>query len=79
METTLRSKGYTDFILLNVEDIQGIAIDVINSLFSHVESDETYEARFLENAKHFLLDLQAFKLEADLSMLQKLATRRQDA
>ena len=77
METTLRSKGYTDFILLNVEDIKWVAIDVINSLLRHIESDPVFEARFLKNSEHFLFDLQAFKLEAAWSMLQDLAKREQ--
>lgn len=80
METALKSKGYTDFILLNVEDIQWVAIDVINSLLRHIESDPSFEARFLENSQHFLFDLQAFKLEAEWSMLEELEKRgRPDA
>jgi len=78
MEISLRSKGYTDFILLNVEDVQWVAIDVINSLLRHIESDAAFEARFLKNAQHFLFDLQAFKLEAEWSMLQELAKGGQE-
>lgn len=80
MEATLKSKGYRDFMLLNVEDVQWVAIDVINSLLQHIESDPSFEARFLENSQHVLFDLQAFKLEAEWSMLQELAKRgRTDA
>lgn len=75
MQTTLKSKGYTDFILLDVEDVKWVAIDVINSLVQHLERDAAFEARFLENARDFLFDLQAFKLEAELSMLQALKKR----
>lgn len=77
MEVALRSKGYRDFIVLNVEDVQYVAIDVINSLLRHIESDASFEARFLENSKHFLFDLQAFKLEAEWSMLEELSKRGQ--
>ena len=80
MEATLRAKGYTDFILLNVEDVQWVAIDVINSVLRRLDDDPAFEARFLENSQHFLFDLQAFKLEAEWSMLQELAKRgRADA
>ena len=75
MESVLKSRGYTDFILLDVEDIQWVAIDVINSLLRRIESDAAFELRFLDNAQHFLFDLQAFKLEAEWSMLQELAER----
>lgn len=73
MEAALKSKGYSDCILLNVEDVQWVAIDVINSLLRHIESDASFEARFLQNSQHFLFDLQAFKLEAEWSMLEELA------
>jgi hypothetical protein len=75
MKAILKSKGYMDFILLNVEDVQWVAIDVINSLLRHIDSDPSFEARFLENSQHFLFDLQAFKLEAEWSMLEELAKR----
>jgi hypothetical protein len=76
MEAALKARGYIDFILLNVEDIKWIAIDVLNTIQRRVESDPAFEQRFLENAQHFLYDLQAFKLEAELSMLQELSRRR---
>jgi hypothetical protein len=76
MEAALKARGYADFILLNVEDIRWLAIDVLNTLHRRVESDPAFEKRFLDNAQHFLYDLQAFKLEAELSMLQELGRRR---
>ena len=80
MRAWLKSKGYADFILLNVEDIQWVALDVINSILRHLDNDPAFEARFLANSQHFLFDLQAFKLEAEWSMLDELAKRgRRDA
>ena len=72
MEGVLRAKGYDDFLLLDVEDVKWVAIDAFNSLHRRVEKDAPFEARFLTNAEHFLFDLQAFKLEAELSMLEEL-------
>lgn len=37
-----------------------------------MEADSAFEQRFLENAKHFLYDLHAFNLEAELSALRQL-------
>jgi hypothetical protein len=80
MEVILRAKDYTDFILLNIEDVQWVAIDIINSILRHLDDDPAFEVRFLKNSEHFLFDLQAFKLEAEWSMLQELARRgRADA
>ena len=75
MESVLKSRGYTDLIMLDIEDIQWVAIDVLTSLLRHIETDAAFEARFLDNAQHFLFDLQAFKLEAELSMLQELKVK----
>ena len=75
MRAALKSKGYTDYVLLNVEDIQWVALDVINSILMRLDRDSAFEARFLENSQHFLFDLQAFKLEAEWSMLDELAKR----
>lgn len=80
MEGVLRAKGYGDFLLLEVEDVKWVAIDTFNSLHRRVETDAAFEARFLTNAEHFLFDLQAFKLEAELSMLEELGKgSQQDA
>jgi hypothetical protein len=78
MEAILKARGYAAFILLNVEDIKWVAVDVLNSLHRRIDSDPAFERRFLQNAQHFLYDLQAFKLEAELSMLQELGRRRRE-
>jgi hypothetical protein len=39
-------------------------------LYRRIETDEVFESRFLQNAEHFLFDLEAFKLEDELSFLQ---------
>jgi hypothetical protein len=75
MEAILKARGYADFILLDIEDIKWVAIDVLNTLHRRMDSDPALERRFLENAEHFLYDLQAFKLEAELSLLQELGRR----
>jgi hypothetical protein len=60
MEGVLKARGYSDFILFDVEDVKWVAIDVLNGLHRRVETDAAFEDRFLRNAQHFLYDLQAF-------------------
>lgn len=72
-EAVLRAEGYRDFILLDIEAIQWVAIDILNAIQRHIENKPGFEERLLKNAEHFLFDLQAFKLEDELSMLKKLA------
>ena len=72
MENVLKAKGYGDFVLLDVLTIKFVAIDILNSIYAHIDSTPGFETRLLENAEHFLFDLQAFKLEDELAMLQRL-------
>ncbi len=78
VEKVLRSRGYREFVLLEIDHLKRVAIDTFNSMHRRVKTDAAFEKRILSNAEHFLFDLQAFKLEAELSMLQKLAERRRD-
>ena len=77
LELILREKGYTEFIILNIEDIKWVAIDVLNSLMIKIEKDSDFEKLFLKNASHFLFDLQAFKIEAELTTIEELAQNMQ--
>jgi hypothetical protein len=70
-ERVVREKGYTDFLILDIDHVKHVAIDAFNSLHKLVAADEALESRFLKNAEHFLFDLQAFELEAELSLVQK--------
>lgn len=69
-DLVVRAKGYSDFLILDIDHVKHVAIDAFNSLYKRVETDEAFESRFLKNAEHFLFDLQAFKLEAELSLVQ---------
>jgi hypothetical protein len=76
VRAALKSKGYTDFILLDVEDVKYLALDVINSILMRLDKDPAFEDRFLANSQHFLFDLQTFRLEAEWSVLGELAKKR---
>lgn len=69
-QRVVQSKGYTEFLILDIDHVKHVAIDAFNSLYRRVETDEVFESRFLQNAEHFLFDLEAFKLEAELLFLQ---------
>jgi hypothetical protein len=77
LESILREKGYTEFVTLNIEDIKWVAIDVLNSLMIKIKKDSDFEKLFLKNASHFLFDLQAFKLEAELTTIEGLVQNMQ--
>ena len=77
-EGVLRAKGYGGFILLEVEDVKWVAIDALAWLQHRVETNAAFESRFLSNAQHFLFDLQSFKLESELSLLEELDRKRRE-
>lgn len=74
LEQVVRSKGYSNFLILDINHVKHIAIDAFNSLNHRVETDAVFESRFLQNAEDFLFDLQDFKLEAELVFLQGMKT-----
>ncbi len=71
LERVVREKGYTDFLILDIDHVKHVAIDAFNALHKQVAVDGVLELRFLNNAEHFLFDLQTFKLEAELSLVQE--------
>jgi hypothetical protein len=73
LEAVLKARGYQDFILLDIQAIQWVALDILSSIQRHIEKTPGFEGRLLKNAGHFLFDLQAFKLEDELGTLHRLA------
>lgn len=69
---SLVSRGYSDFIVLDVQTIKHIAISGFNSMWSRIESDAAFEAIFRANAEHLLKDLFQHRLEQDLTVLDEL-------
>ena len=70
---TLVSRGYTDFILIDVQTISSLAVSSFNSLWMHIEQDTAFESIFLANAEHLLKDLFQHRLENELVLLDELA------
>ena len=70
---SLASRGYSDFIVLDIQTIKHIAISAFNALWSRIESDAAFEAIFRANAEHLLKDLFQHRLEKELTVLDELA------
>jgi hypothetical protein len=62
----LKERGYSDFTLLSVNEIKGIAIWAFNGMMMRVERDEEFRNRVVGNAEHLLLDYNATRVEAFL-------------
>lgn len=69
----LVSRGYSSFVLIDVQTIKHIAVSAFNAMWSRIENEPTFEAIFLENAEHLLKDIFQHRLEEELVLLEDLS------
>jgi hypothetical protein len=71
VETEIVKRGYSDFILLDIEEIKWVAIDCFNNFHKRLEDDAYFEEIVLDNAEHILSDLHDFKFENELALIDE--------
>ena len=69
MRQVLTVKGYCDFLLLDIETIAHVADSTFSAMWTRIESEPNFEAIFLRNAEHILMDLQQIHFEEELFRL----------
>ncbi|QOR61300.1 hypothetical protein ACM66Z_07545 [Sulfurovum sp. ST-21] len=69
IRAALEKRGYSDFILLDTEEIKTIAIDAFNTMYKKITEDPEFEKLFIKNAKHLLPSLQNMRFEDELSKI----------
>jgi hypothetical protein len=74
----LEERGYTDFVLLSVNDIKTIAIWTFNGFIMRVESDAQFRLCVLENAEHLLLDYRSTQVKQFFEYMESLEQQSQD-
>lgn len=74
----LVSRGYSGFVLIDVQTIKHIAVSAFNAMWSRIEHDAVFEAVFLANAEHLLKDIFQHRLEEELVLLEDLAQMNQE-
>lgn len=67
IQRSLEERGYSDFSLLAVNDIKGLAIWAYNGMISRLETDSSFRARVIANAEHLLLDYNTYRVEGFLN------------
>ena len=77
LRDSLLSRGYSNFILLDIQAIKHIAISSFNAMWSHIENDAEFEANFQANSEHLLKDLFQNKLEQELTEMDELINLNQ--
>ena len=70
MADLLRSRGYKDFVLVDVEEIKTIAVSAYNTLWMRVDQNPEVELVVSENARHLLRDSHYIRLEQEMERLE---------
>lgn len=70
------ARGYSKFLVLDIQTIKHIAVSAFNSMWSRVESDSAFEESVLANAEHLLKDVYQYHLENELVLLEELSQLR---
>lgn len=72
VETEIIRRGYSDFILLDIEEIKWVAIDCFNNFYRRIEDNAHFEDLVLNNAEHILSDLNSYRYENELLLIDEL-------
>ena len=63
---SLQERGYSDFSLLSVNELKGLAIWTYNEMMRRVYNDTSIRTRVIANAEHLLIDYRAYRVEGFL-------------
>lgn len=72
VKSALEQRGYSNFILIDAEEVKQIAIDAFNKMHLKIKDDVEFEQLFIDNAKHILPSLDKMRLEDGLSRIHKI-------
>lgn len=72
VESLIKSRGYQNYILANVEDIHDVAITTFNSFYKRIEDDPVFEKIVIANAEHILANVHYYLLEEELTLMDKI-------
>jgi hypothetical protein len=67
----LESRGYRDYVLVDIGEIKWLAIDAFNSLHRRIEEDARFESSFLANAEHLLSSSFYVRLGHELDAIEQ--------
>ena len=73
VRTALESKGYDEFLLLDVQTVKFIAVDCFNAIWRRVDHEPLFEKTLIANSRHLLKDLFQMRLENELVLIEELA------
>jgi hypothetical protein len=70
----LRQRGYSGYLLLDIETIKWLAVDCFNTMWRRVDNEPAFEQLIATNSRDLLRNLFQMKFEAELLLLEKLAS-----
>jgi len=71
IQLALEGRGYSNFLLLDVQEIKHLAVDTFNTMHRKIELEPEFETLFLKNAQNILPSLYHMRLEDELSFIQE--------
>ena len=74
VQAALESRGYKDFLLLDIQSIKFIALDCFNAMWRRVDHEPLFEEILVANSRHLLKDLFQMRLEDELVFIEELAS-----
>jgi hypothetical protein len=74
----ITARGYSNFYVMDIKDINLIANRCFNAFWHRVENDEAFELTFRNNAEHLLKDFSYMQLENELTFLDQLKAESND-
>ncbi|NPC57855.1 hypothetical protein [Caenimonas soli] len=75
VRAVLDSKGYSDYLLLDVGHIKTISIWCFNAFWRRVQTEPDFEEVMLQNSEHLLKDLFQHGLEMELTAIETLVAK----
>lgn len=70
VEPIIKSRGYAKFHLLDVDEIFYLAIDSFNNFHHNIEMDPESEEKVIHNAENILEDMDFYRLEEELTLIE---------
>jgi len=77
MRALLVARGYSNFLLVDVNTIKHIAVSSFNALWMQIEKAPEFSQLFQRNAEHLLKDSHYIRIEEELTLLDDLAKLRE--
>jgi len=72
MDAELKARGYTNYVVVDIEQIHLVTYDAFNQVLFRMDDDEEFEKHVVANGQDILAELKHFKLGDELAAADRL-------